>query len=98
MAVKTVKILAGQTMADIAVQELGDVSRVFEISELNDKPITEELMPGSYLTLPVAATDKRYLTQLFSDPANKPASACDAEAGALEGIDYWALEIDFVVQ
>jgi hypothetical protein len=98
MAAKRVKILDGQTLIDIAIQELGDVSRVFEISELNDVSLTAALVPGSYLVLPVADNKKRFMVQLFSDPANKPASACTDEDSELEGIDYWALEEDFVVQ
>ena len=97
---KTVKLLYGQTMTDIAIQELGDLERVFEIAVANNKGITDDLAADSFLEVGVYNTDKRSLVQLFSDAANKPASADIAgEVRAkLEGIGYWYLGVDFIVQ
>lgn len=96
----TVKILDGQTIADIAVQELGDAERSTELANLNNMAVTDDLVSGSLLLVPDPESDKTNIVQLFSDPANAPASA-DSAGGLvapLEGIGYWYLENDFVVQ
>lgn len=87
-------------MLDIAVQELGDVERVFEIAVDNNQSISDELVADSVLAVEDYNKDKRYLVQLFSDPANKPASADMAGevSSRLEGIDYWTIGLDFIIQ
>lgn len=96
---KVVTVLYGQTLIDIAIQELGDAARVFEIAELNDISLTDDLEAGSTLLVPDWEKSKRSIVQLFTDPANAPASAdTDSLSNKNEGIDYWVLENDFVVQ
>lgn len=97
---RKVKILYGQTLLDIAIQELGDLERVFEIAVDNNISISDELDEVPVLNVGDYDKDKRYLVQLFSTPANKPASADKAgDVNArLEGIDYWTLGLDFIVQ
>jgi len=96
---KKIKALYGQTLVDIAVQELGDPQRSFELSELNGISITKDLDTNEVIMVPAYDKDKRNLVQLFSDIANAPASGDDVNTGELlnEGIDYWAIENDFVV-
>lgn len=93
-------ILPGQTLIDIAVQELGDASRVFELAVLNELGITDELAIGSVLVIPEAAIDKRSLVQMFNERFLAPASA-DVTGDVISrdsGIDYDAIEIDFMIQ
>jgi hypothetical protein len=96
---KTVKVQAGQTLIDIAIQELGDGSRVAEIAVLNDLNITEDLLGGTILKMPDADISKRSLVNLFRDKSNAPASWITAdEEVRLEGIGYWYIDNDFVVK
>jgi len=46
------KVLPGQTLFDIAIQELGSAEGAFELSILNGLNITDELVPGQELILP----------------------------------------------
>ena len=96
----TVKILDGQTISDIAVQALGDAERSMEVAYLNGMSLTDDLIAGSFINVPDFDLSEKNVVQLFSDPANAPAS--DDSAGGvdeiLEGIGYWYLENDFIVQ
>ena len=97
---KVVKILLGQTICDIAVQELGDAERSMEVADLNGLSLTDDLTAVNTLLVPDYNTSKTNIVNLFSDPANAPASA-DVSGGAdskKEGIDYWIIENDFIVQ
>jgi hypothetical protein len=99
---KEVKILDRQTFIDVAAQELGDPSRALEIADLNERNVTDELEAGEVIIVPDYDLDKRSLVNLFSDDANKPASAWTTQekedAGEGEGIGFWIIENDFVVQ
>lgn len=96
---KVVKILDKQTTIDIAVQELGDAERAMEVAELNGIPVTQNLIAGQTLLVPDFDISKRNIVQLFKDTSNAPASADDENIlSILEGIGYWYLENDFVVQ
>ncbi len=97
---KSVKVLDGQTLVDIAVQELGDAERVMEIAEANEMKVTDDLVSGSEIMVPDFDRTKRSIVNLFSDDANKPASALtvDETEGVGEGIGFWIIENDFVVQ
>lgn len=96
-----VTVSYGQTWLDIALQELGDMERAMEIALLNDRSITDELQAGEELMVPDFDTEKRSIIQLFRNTANRPASSDTFSAAASgtigEGIEFWAIEHDFVV-
>lgn len=93
-----IKVLDGQTLVDIAVQELGDASRVMEIAELNEINITDDLEAGQIIQVPVYESSKRSIVNLFRDFCNRPACGITIQEAKNEGIDFWAIENDFVVQ
>jgi hypothetical protein len=93
-----VKVLEGQSLFDLAVQVSGSTEAAFNMAGLNGLSITDVLTSGSVLIAP--------------DPINKPVSeyyrmnglkpATDVTIGVMdemrdEGIDYWAIEVDFIV-
>ena len=96
---KQVKIEHGQTQVDIAIQELGDIERLFEIALLNDKRITDDLPAGSFIQVPDYDLRKRDIVNVFKLPVNKPASGVALINGEPqpEGIEYWGIEMDFVI-
>lgn len=96
---KAVKILDGQTIIDIAAQELGDLERSYEIAQMNGMNLTDELTAGEMINVPDADISKRNIISLFADAANAPASdSPESNTDRLEGIDYWIIENDFIVQ
>ena len=97
-----VTVSYGQTWLDIAMQELGDIERIVELARLNGRSITDALVAGEVLNVPAFDSAKRSIVQLFLSRANKPASgatfiAVNPDTGHNEGIEFWALENDFVV-
>jgi hypothetical protein len=96
-----VTVSYGQTWLDIALQELGDMERAIELAQLNNRAITDDLQAGEELTVPDFDSEKRSIIQLFRTAANRPASGDTFSAAAPdsngEGIEFWALENDFVV-
>ncbi len=95
---KTVIVLDGQTLIDIAEQELGDPERTMEIAVLNGLSPTACLVSGSKLFVPDYDPSKRTLVKMFSQPYNKPASCFCDDKGNKGGIGYWYIENDFIVQ
>lgn len=82
----------GQTLADISVQWCGSADAWANIASLNGISITDELVAGDVLLVPVA-TDKR-TAKFFKDGQFVPASG---NASLIEGIDYWFIELDFKI-
>ena len=82
------------------MQELGDAERSMELASLNGMSITDDLAADTILIIPDYDTSKRNYIQLFSDAANKPAAADISGNNTVppEGIGYWYLENDFIVQ
>ena len=97
---KSVKVLDGQTLVDIAIQELGDGERVIELATLNEMNVTDDLVSGEYVEVPDYDKSKRSMVNLFADDANKPASGIVTDNGVLlpQGIGYWRIENNFKVQ
>lgn len=71
---KKIKVIAGQNLADIAVQIYGDVRAVILIAKTNDVAITEALIPGQELVLPVSEFTKVDILNSFL-PGKKIATA-----------------------
>jgi hypothetical protein len=97
-----VTVSYGQTWLDIAMQEMGDVERSIELAQLNGRSITDPLEAGEVLIVPDFDSAKKSIVQLLRNKANNPASGdtligADPDTGGNEGIEFWALENDFVV-
>jgi hypothetical protein len=94
-----VVILEHQTLADIAVQYLGDAERLMEVAVLNELSPTANVQAGSNLKVPTPSKEKKRLVQLFKNKANAPATKKKQAPGTvlLEGIGYWFVEVDFKV-
>lgn len=54
----TVTVKNGQTLADIAIQEYGDLSAVFLLAEENDISPSDNLTAGTVLLLPDVVVNK----------------------------------------
>jgi hypothetical protein len=92
----TVKVKQGQSLLDIAIQHCGTAESVYDLAIANGLSITDELVPGQLLNLP-AVTDKKTVSY-FDTNEIKPATAVTAADLIFEGIDYWGIDVDFIVQ
>jgi hypothetical protein len=94
-----IKVEYGQTLVDLALQSCGDESRLFELADLNGIGVTDDLVPGNMMNVPEPETKKQRIANLLRD--RKPASGVNPipPGGELneEGIEFWALEVDFIV-
>lgn len=92
----SVKAIAGQVWVDLVLQQLGDEERIFELCDLNDAGITDDIIAGTVVEAPVEEAERRRLVNVMKriKPASLYYGVGDPEP---EGIEYWAIEIDFMV-
>jgi hypothetical protein len=89
-----VTALQNQSLLDIAVQMAGSVEAIFDLAVANDLSVTDNPETGRELieALPV----NRDITAYYASRNIRPATAVVwTDEG--EGIEFWAVEIDFVV-
>lgn len=94
---QTITVKEGQTLLDIAMQYLGNSERVYDIANLNEIEITTDLVVGQELWIPDTEITDESIAEVFEENDLIPASmdSIDIEN---EGIDFWAIEDDFIVQ
>jgi len=95
-------VLDGQNIVDIATQYCGSADAAFDIAILNGLSPTVDLTPGIELKLPSAFNKK--IAEYYKTKALQPATNAIIQTGGGggtptdgEGIGYWAIEIDFVI-
>lgn len=69
----SVVVMAGQTLADVAVQEYGTIEALPLIAESNDIPMSADIEPGTRLECPEKTFDK-YLQNYVKVNKIKPAT------------------------
>lgn len=88
------KVIAGQSLFDIAIQKSGAVESVFDLAVTNDLSITGPLFAGQELIdAPVRDQD---IAGYYRVKGLTPATALNAGENG-EGIEFWAIERDFIV-
>lgn len=76
---RVIKVLSGQSVFDIALQELGSVLGILEIAQLNGISVTETLTPGQTLNVPDFAIEANVVAD-FKRNKIKPATAKTADS------------------
>ena len=94
---KLITINEGQCLLDIATQHLGDASKSFAIALQNNISPTEELVIGNTLLIEDVAIENKKLVQDFADNMIVPASRKDDSVLLGEGVEFWAIEEEFIV-
>lgn len=90
--VEEVTVEQGQCVKDLALQYYGTVEGMMDIARLNNISMTENILPGQTLKVDKQDNDVvRYLESGKHIPANNDSSL-------FEGINYWEIEEDFIVQ
>lgn len=97
----TVNIIANQTLLDIALQTAGSLEAVFELAILNGITVTENLTAGNKLFYGLTPINKT-ITKQYTEAGWKPASATsfanDIPDLDLQGVDYWNIGGNFIIQ
>jgi hypothetical protein len=62
---QTTVITAGQSLLDVAIQELGSVEALFDLADAAGLAITDELTPGAVLPVPFSAASKPDIVGYF---------------------------------
>lgn len=92
----TATALAGQSLWDMALQHCGSADAAFGMARINGMNITDILEPGTVLSLP-AVMNKR-VVKYYMDNGIQPATGALAGSTTGEGIGYWVIGADFVIQ
>lgn len=84
-----------QTLIDIAIEHCGSTDAFFVLANGNGVGLTDDIDPGSELILPdtVDFRNQRY----FQSSVFKPITGPIIIADVLGGIEFWAIETDFIV-
>lgn len=95
-----ITILDGQSLLDLAIQQAGSIDAVFALALANGLSVTNDLPAGGLVdTVDVSS---KPIASYYANNALTPATALTTEdklvAAELEGISYWAINVDFVVQ
>ncbi|MBS2100716.1 LysM peptidoglycan-binding domain-containing protein [Carboxylicivirga linearis] len=88
-----------QNMFDLALQLYGSLQGVFQLAKDNDKDMTSEINPGEILKGRKDPIDK-LVYEFYKGRGIKPATGLTSEESAdikPEGIEFWAIEFDFIV-
>lgn len=88
-----------QSMLDIAMEHLGTTEAAWDIAQTNGLSLTDDLKLEPMLK--PAITNQRIVTNFLTlrhSPATGITNAeINQQLGAGEGIEFWAIEYDFVV-
>ena len=87
------KVLQGQSIFDIAIQELGSAEGAYALAELNGLSITDELMTGHDLSLP--DVQNRSISNYYANKAIKPATADNEVITDVSRVFFKELPIEF---
>lgn len=87
-----------QTLLDMAMQHAGSSEAAFAMCVQNDVPITKVYAAGTILPAPVIINED--VVTLYLTEKAKPASIISSPEtdNIFEGIGYWYIEDDFIVQ
>ncbi|MGC4130199.1 MAG: hypothetical protein QM564_11735 [Bergeyella sp.] len=99
----SVKVLHNQSFLDIAIQHTGSVVNAFIIAKANGYSISDEPETGTVLIIPEDVHPDNDILNYYTSKNIHPATAITGGySGAIspqpEGIDYWAIYDDFIVQ
>lgn len=92
----SVKVCNNQSLFDIAIQKCGSIEAAYDIAILNGLSITDELTAGQVLNLPTVVNSN--IADYYESKGIAPATAVTAADLIFEGIDYWGIDVDFIVQ
>ena len=89
-----------QSLFDIAMEHAGSSEAAWDIAVANQLSITDDLTVGETLAVPMVKNQR--IVTFFQAIKHSPATAISTDEinnllGVGEGIEFWAIEYDFVV-
>lgn len=97
-----VTVLYNQSLFDISIRYTGTIENAFKIAVANGLSLTDELEPGAQLIIPEDVEMNSDVVSYFAGKGIQPATGFefyDIEiTPELEGISYWILNKNFIVQ
>jgi hypothetical protein len=91
---KEIKVMSGQSLLDVAIQESGAVEAAFDMALLNGISITGALVAGAVLL--GAGVAGKLVADYYRAKRLKPATYTDREV-LLTGIGYMVVEDNFII-
>jgi hypothetical protein len=93
---RKVTIKKQQTLIDVALQYCGNADAISEIASLNDLELTQELEPGTVLMVPDILIGDSDKVKYLQSGGHEPITGILDEQYE-EGLEIWALEVDFII-
>ena len=97
-----VTVLHNQSLFDIAIRYTGTIENAFKIAVANGLSLTDNLEPGAQLIIPADVEMNNDVVSYFESKGIQPATGFDFNSEditpELEGISYWILNKNFIVQ
>ncbi len=93
---RTIKPRTNQTLFDAALQNFGSVEAAFKLGFLNDKALTDKVSGLSLIT--DQDVESQLVYALYTRENVSPATDEYIEPQAEEGIGYWLIGDEFIIQ
>lgn len=94
-------ILHNQSLLDLAIQHTGTAENAFDLALVNNKSITGDLEAGESIELTAyGIRQNKDILSYYQAKKLQPATAISGDYSAestMQGIDYWAIQMDFIV-
>ena len=99
----TITVLHNQSLLDVCLQVYGTLTGLFALAYANGLSISSDLVAGAVLVVPNVNTANTAVVNYYYDKQLIPATAVtqqqmDDVINTLEGIDYWAIGVNFIIQ
>lgn len=91
-----VVVRSGQTLLDLAIQTKGDAGTALALAVANGMNLTDDLTTDQQIEVPDVIEGDENIHTYYTVRGYYPASA--VTTSSLEGIDFWGIEYNFVVQ
>lgn len=96
-----ITVLHNQSILDIAIQHTGIATNAYEIAKINGLTISDILTPGQMLEIPEGIEKDLDIVNYYKSKGIQPATSLvgqNQEEQQPEGISYWIINKDFIVQ
>lgn len=94
-------ILHHQSLLDLAIQHTGTAENAFDLALQNNRSITDDLEAGESIEFTAYGIQQnKDILSYYTTKKLQPATAISGDYSAdngLQGIDYWAIQMDFIV-
>lgn len=98
-----IKVIANQSVFDVAVQAMGNVDAAFDLAYANEISVTSELLPGQELIIPDSAFSNQEVSAYYTGKNKKIATHIllpfEGDLSPVqEGIGYMIIADTFIVR